>query len=110
MRIMKTIKLLLFTICSAAIFSSCENKNISQGREAYMRFYNNYLPNPKSLKVKKETFSIGEKKEVKWILDIQTETIYGELKDVQDSFITTGNRVFKVNDMVIYDDGGTYNR
>ncbi len=71
-----------------------------------MRFYKNYLPNPNSLKVKKETYKIGEKKEVKWVLDIQTDNIYGESTNVTDSFITTGNRVFKVNEMVIYDDGG----
>lgn len=107
---MNTVKLLLFTLCTIVAFSSCENKRVSQGREAYMRFYKNYLPNPNSLKVKHETYTIGKMKEVKWILDIQTDNIYGEPTDVQDSFITTGNRVFKVNDMVIYDDGGVYNR
>ncbi|MBR5208253.1 MAG: hypothetical protein IKV67_00230 [Paludibacteraceae bacterium] len=102
---MNTAKCLLFTILSIAIFSSCENKKVSQGREAYMRFYKNYLPNPNSLIVKKETYTIGEKDEVKWILDIQTENIYGDTTDIQDSFITTGDRVFKANEMVIYDDG-----
>ena len=75
-----------------------------------MRFYKNYLPDPSSLTVKKETYTIGKKNEVKWVLDIKTNDIYGRPSDVQDSFITTGNRVFKVNDMVIYDDGGVYNR
>ncbi len=70
-----------------------------------MRFYKNYLPEPNSLKVMKETYTIGNKNEVKWILDIQTNDIYGNPTKVQDSFITTGNRVFKVNEMVIYDDG-----
>lgn len=102
---MKTIKYLLFTICTIASFSSCENKRVSQGREAYMRFYKNYLPNPNSLKVKNETYTIGKKNEVKWIVDIQTENIYGDTTNVQDSFITTGDRVFKVNEMVIYDCG-----
>lgn len=70
-----------------------------------MRFYKNYLPNPNSLKVQKETYTIGKKNEVKWIIDIQIENIYGDTTDIQDSFITTGDRVFKANDMVIYDDG-----
>lgn len=103
---MKAVKSLLFTFCAISVFSSCENKKVTQGREAYMRFYQNYLPNPSSLTIKKESFSIGKKNEVKWVLDIQTEDIYGEITTVQDSFITTGNRVFKVNEMVIYDDGG----
>ncbi|MBE6328335.1 MAG: hypothetical protein E7077_15030 [Bacteroidales bacterium] len=102
---MNTVKFLLFTLISVAAFSSCEDKRVSQGRDAYMRFYKNYLPNPNSLKVKKETYTIGKRNEVKWILDIQTNDIYGNLTDVQDSFITTGNRVFKINEMVIYDDG-----
>lgn len=102
---MNTAKLLLFTICSIVAFSSCEDKRVSLGREAYMRFYKNYLPNPKSLKVQEETYTIGKRNEVKWVLDIQTDNIYGEPTNVQDSFITTGNRVFKVNEMVIYDDG-----
>ncbi len=105
MKYMNKVKFLLFTICTLAAFTSCDDKRVSQGREAYMRFYKNYLPNPNSLKVKKETYKIGDKNEVKWILDIQTDNIYGESTNVQDSFITTGNRVFKINDMVIYDDG-----
>lgn len=106
MKIMNTVKYLLFTVCAIAAFSSCDNKKVSQGRDAYMRFYQNYLPNPNSLKIIKETYTIGKKHEVKWILDIQTDNIYGEPTNVQDSFITTGDRVFKVNEMVIYDDGG----
>ena len=102
---MNTVKFLLFTLISVAAFSTCEDKRVRQGRDAYMRFYKNYLPNPNSLKVKKETYTIGKRNEVKWILDIQTNDIYGNLTDVQDSFITTGNRVFKINEMVIYDDG-----
>ena len=102
---MNNIKFLLFTICTMVAFSSCEDKRVSQGREAYMRFYKNYLPNPNSLKVQKETYTIGKKNEVNWILDIRTNNIYGEATNVQDSFITTGDRVFKINEMVIYDDG-----
>ncbi len=105
MRFMNKVNFLLFTFCAIATFSSCEDKRVSQGRDAYMRFYKNYLPNPNSLKVKKENYTIGDKNEVKWRLDIQTNNIYGEPTDVKDSFITTGDRVFKVNDMVIYDDG-----
>ena len=105
MRFMNTVKFLLFTFFSIAAFSSCEDKRVSQGRDAYMRFYKNYLPNPKSLKVKNETYTMGQKNEVKWVLDIQTDNVYGETIDVKDSFITTDDRVFMVNDMVIYDDG-----
>ena len=105
MRFMNKVNFLLFTFCAIATFSSCEDKRVSQGRDAYMRFYKNYLPNPNSLKIKKETYTIGDKNEVKWVLDIQTDNIYDEPANVQDSFITTGNRVFKINEMVIYDDG-----
>jgi hypothetical protein len=105
MKYMNKVKFLLFTICTLAAFTSCEDKRVSQGREAYIRFYKNNLPNPNSLKIKKETYTIGDKNEVKWVLDIQTDNIYGEPANVQDSFITTGNRVFKINEMVIYDDG-----
>lgn len=101
---MKIIKYILFLICSLVIFSSCESKQVKAGREAYMRYYNRFVMNKKTIKIIDEKYEKNKEKLIAWTVVMECQNAYGETVRDTNTFITKNKRVIVVDDELYFDD------
>lgn len=101
---MKTIKHILFLVMTALMFTSCESKQVKAGREAYMRYYNRFVMNKKSIKIVDEKYDKNKEKLIAWTVVMECQNAYGETVRDTNTFITKNKRVIVVDDDLYFDD------
>lgn len=101
---MKTIKYILFMMMTAMMFTSCESKQVKAGREAYMRYYNRFVMNKKSISIVDEKYEKNNEKLVVWTVVMECKNAFGEAVRDTNTFITKNKRVIVVDDEPYFDD------
>ena len=93
---MKNLIILLFLI----ILVSCENANVSAGRNAYKKHFEEILKDPKSLVVHSEKYTKEGEATVNWILDIGAKNSLGGYDRTKYSAKTVNSTLISINEYI----------
>lgn len=83
--------------CFLILLTSCESKQIREGRKAYKEYYFNTLKDPESFKLYKEEVLKSEYNTPLFIIDYGAKNSYGAYVRSVDTIMTTGKDFFWIN-------------
>lgn len=101
---MKALKYTFFALFSLLMLTGCESKQVKAGREAYMRYYNRFVMNKKTINIIDEKYDKDEKGLIVWTIVMECQNAFGETVRDTNSFITKNKRVIIVDDEPYFDD------
>lgn len=78
---------------------SCENGNVTHGRELYEMYFKKVLKDPESFTVYKEEYRIEESIKVEWVIDYGAKNGFGGMERETVEFTTIGDALYINNSM-----------